>query len=199
MILDDDSVDLLVRVVHAARRCILCERYFNVTSGSNDQYLTFSQNCFAELCVLHWSAVFGSHSDNEKTHFKNIFSRDDVMAVSNNLVTVESVRDNFLSAINMDEDQYSEFWSKALAMRNKYIAHRDELVDVHLPDIEICKKQCGAVLVSIGNVLHYSVQNGDKREGVITLYQYVIDNGSERGIEIESEHAIRGASYLSKS
>lgn len=196
MILDEESVYLLVRVVHAARRCILCERYFNVTSGTDDQFLSFSQNCFAELCVLHWSAIFGSDSENEQTHFKNVFSRADVIAVSNNQITVDSVRDNFLNAINMDRAKYFEFWTKAHDMRNKFVAHRDDLTGVHLPDIEICKKQCGAILVSIASILNHSIQNGDNRENVRTWYEYLINNGSERGIELESERAIRSASYL---
>jgi len=181
MILDDETVDLLVRLSSAARRCIMCEMYFNITSDTDDQFLTFSQNCFAELCILHWSTIFGSDSG-ESTHFKNVFSRPDVNTVSNSLSTVESVRDRFL-----------------IDMRNKYVAHRDDLTDVSLPDIEICKKQCGAIIGSIANLLDHSVKSGDKREKVDTLYRYLINNGSERGIEIECERAIRRAQYLSDS
>ena len=199
MILEDESVDLLVRLVHAARRCILCERYFNVTSRADDQFLTFCQNCFAELCVLHRSAIFGSDSENEKTHFKNVFSRADVIAVSNNLITVDSVRGDFLTAINMNRTQYSKFWTKAHDMRNKFVAHRDDLIDVHLPDIEICKKQCGTILAPVASLLHHSIQNGDEREKVETWYQYLINNGSEGGIELESERVIRIAAYLPNS
>ena len=176
----------------------MCEMYFNVTTGIEDDFLTFSQNCFAELCILHWSTIFGSDSG-ESTHFKNVFSRHDVDEVSNNQITVESVRNNFLSAINMDRSEYAEFWKKAHDMRNKYVAHRDDLTDVCLPDIENCKKQCGSIIVSIAGLLNHSIQHGDKREKVNTLYQYLINHGSERGIEIECESAIRSAPYLLNS
>ena len=113
--------------------------------------MTFSQNCFAELCILHWSTIFGSDTG-ESTHFKNIFSRLDVKEVSENQITVESVRSNFLDTINMGRSGYADFWKKAHDMRNKYVAHRDDLTDVYLPDIEVCEKNNVALLSFLSQV-----------------------------------------------
>ena len=196
LVLEEETFDLLKRITHAARRCIMSEQYFNVTSGLENPFLVYCQNCFGEQCVLHWSTLFGSHTG-EPTHFKSVFNRPDVQAVSNGVIDVDWFRSEFIRDIGMTDKEYKEFWKKAHDMRNKYIAHRDDLSGgVYFPDVEICKKQCGSLIRSTARLLETSISNGDTREDVKTLHEYLVDNGSERGVELECSHAIRQSSFL---
>ena len=106
MILDDEAVGLMIRIVRSAVRCAQCVNYFNASSSSSKQFVTFSQNCFGELAVLHWSTVFGSR-DGEPTHFKKYFDRPDVVQVSDGYITARKCKDHFLSKISMTEQELS--------------------------------------------------------------------------------------------
>ena len=188
MILNDDSVDLMVRIVRSTVRCAKYVNYFNASSTSSKQFVTFSQNCFGELAVLHWSTVFGSWE--EPTHYKKYFDRTDVLAVSENKLSAEKCKDHFLNKISMDEKEYNSFWEQAHGMRNKFIAHRDDLSGVSFPDTDICKAQCYAVLEFMKPLLLYSISNGDQRELVIKHQEYINQNGSPKGIERKSRKEI---------
>lgn len=176
--LQDSTVEIMKRMHHATERCIRCARYFQATSGKTLDFFKFSQNCFGELAIMHWATLFGNENS-ESTHFKIFFSRKDVLDVLETNDLISELKADFLSRMEFSEDQYQDFWCNACRVRNRFIAHRDELSDLRFPDVLKMSVQCFVLRKYMQKVLTRSISDGDCRSSVCTLSRYYSENGSE--------------------
>ena len=131
------QLDLLWNIEIACRRCITASCYFDITSGTEQNLWAFTQNCYGEICVIHWCKVFGARS--EPTHYSRLFDTPTIACISKHQVAIR-----LHTSVTKTEAEYTRLWRDVKKARDKFLVHNEfSLTDKPIfPDLDLLVKVC---------------------------------------------------------
>lgn len=115
-------------------RLIKCEQYFQLCTGHEGQFWPVVQNSLGESACLFWCHIFGNREDD--VHFAQLFKSETRAGF-----TTQEVKFRMLRVLNLNEDEYTEFWKSVKNCRDKYISHKELGVSVTFPETANCRLQ----------------------------------------------------------
>ncbi|MDN3484373.1 hypothetical protein QL989_03325 [Pseudoalteromonas sp. APC 3224] len=112
-----------------------------------------------ELCwrvCLTWCHIFGNRADD--LHFSSFFNEEAVKECGHEF-SFENVKSRLLSLINMDNEQYLEFWQEVKACRHQCVAHKVVGASVKFPHTDLCRIQAEELRSIISEYVTQAVVN----------------------------------------
>lgn len=137
--MQQEVIEKINRAEVIAVRCVMAVEFFDAVTefDSDSEFWPFSQNCFGEMACLYWCHIFKSYSD--EFHYKNLFD-DASVSVLGSKFRYDNVRDRLQACINLTKEEYDVFRAEVVAVRNKYIAHKESTpTPLTFPRIDLVK------------------------------------------------------------
>lgn len=122
-------------------------------SKSTSIHVTINSN-FIDQVLLHWCHLFGNEDLNQH-HWRRHFDKS----------LHESFRKGLLEEISIDENEYAEYLIQMKKIRNKWIAHVDDIKKDYLPHLD----------TAIEGVIYY-YKFIRKNDGGCNAFQGIPDN-----------------------
>jgi len=119
---------------HVLVRLIKGEHYFELCTGHAGGFWPVVQNAVGEAVCLYWCHLFGNRKDD--LHFSQFFKES-----SENGFLPAHVKQRMLSAMNLSEPEYKEFWNQVKDCRDKFVSHKEHRASVIFPRIDLCRIQ----------------------------------------------------------
>lgn len=129
----NDQLDLLGMQFHLLHDCIRSIIYYRVLVSSKDKKVPWGYitDVLSEHLTQNWCKIFGS--TNEDTHWKQISEKNEIK----NLIAPYS-KDSILNATSLSNDEWEDYHSNMLTLRNKYFAHFDiKAMQLHYPNLDV--------------------------------------------------------------
>ena len=127
-------------------RIIKYDHYFILSSGHGGEFWPVVQNSIGESVCLLWCHLFGKRS--EDLHYSKFFNSDSV-TLGGTEFSAENVKIKMLNELNMNDDEYKNFWEEVKDCRDKFIAHKEIGSEVTFPLIENCRIQAESLRSSL--------------------------------------------------
>ncbi len=129
--LSREQLELIWNIDIACRRCVRAAQSFDAITGLEGNHWSFTQNCFGEMCVIHWCQVFGGWA--EPTHYSKMFADAVVTCIKR-----DDVKLRLQNAVSMNAGEYTVFREQVATARNKFMVHNEFSTEDRLvfPDLD---------------------------------------------------------------
>jgi hypothetical protein len=158
-------------------RLVSYEHFFELTSGKGGFFWSMMQNSVGESVCLSWCHVFGNRTDD--LHFSSFFN-EEATELCGEEFSLANVKSRLLSVIEMDEEQYREFWEDVKACRDQFIAHKEIRASINFPHTDFCRIQAEELRMIFAEFVSKAVENGLSPEWLRwQMYYQNEDNSNE--------------------
>ena len=161
-------------------RLVSYEHFFELTSARVGFFWSMMQNSVGDSVCLSWCHVFGNRSDD--LHFSSFFN-DEAAELCGDEFSFENVKTRLLSVIEMDEQQYQEFWNEVKECRDQFIAHKELGTSVIFPHTDLCRTQAEELRQILAEFVSKAVENtiGDEWRSWQMYYQNANNSNESLG------------------
>jgi hypothetical protein len=137
-------------------RLVSYEHFFELTSGKGGFFWSMMQNSVGESVCLSWCHTFGNRTDD--LHFSSFFN-DEAVELCGEEFSFENVKSRLLSVIEMNDQQYRQFWDNVKACRDQFIAHKEIGTSVTFPHTDLCRTQAEELRIILAEFVSKAVES----------------------------------------
>ena len=167
------SISREARLHNTALTCLQCLRnlaYFTAAHearawAKNDFFVAIHNN-FLDISVLEWCKVFG---DKNGKHFWKRSITDETDQIE--------FRRTLLKLLSMNECQFEDYVTQMCALRDKAIAHFDNISEIYVPSTDPAKISAQALYVFLTSCRGYADAFPENLPDPFSFYDNVLSAG----------------------